>query len=253
MPNRLVEHVLAHEPVPVGFWRSVGHSYNAFFAEGFLDECAHAAGKDPLEYRLSMLARRRATARCSRRRRRRRIGASRWPRAAARAPARHRAGGKLPFHRRAGRRSRDRRTAPFRVRRIVCAIDCGFAVNPAIVAAQMESGIIFGLSAALYGEITLKDGRVEQSNYHDYEVVRMADCPRHRRQDRRQRLGPPGRRGRTRHAAHRARRGQRRFRRDRKAGSPAADPGRLGRFGGYFLRPKRPVSLALPIALPFTM
>jgi len=64
-----------------------------------------------------------------------------------------------------------------RVRRVVCAIDCGRALNPDTVAAQMESGIVFGLSAALYGAITLKAGRVEQSNFPDYDAVRMADCP----------------------------------------------------------------------------
>jgi isoquinoline 1-oxidoreductase beta subunit len=64
-----------------------------------------------------------------------------------------------------------------RVKRIVCAIDCGKAVNPGIVAAQMESGIVFGLTAALHGEITLKNGRVEQSNFPSYEMVRMATCP----------------------------------------------------------------------------
>ena len=63
------------------------------------------------------------------------------------------------------------------VRRIVCAIDCGFAVNPDTVAAQMESGIVYGLSAALHGEITVRNGRVEQSNFPDYEMVRLADSP----------------------------------------------------------------------------
>jgi isoquinoline 1-oxidoreductase beta subunit len=65
----------------------------------------------------------------------------------------------------------------FRVKRVVCAIDCGKAVNPGIVVRQMESGIVFGLTAALYGEITLKDGRVEQANFPDYDMLRMADCP----------------------------------------------------------------------------
>ena len=174
MPSRLVEHVLAEQPVPVGFWRSVGHSHNAFFVESFLDEVAHAAGKDPLRYRLAMLG-----------------GAPRHRRvleAAARA-----AGWAEPL----GGKGRGRGIAlaesfhsivaqvadvevdagHVRVRRVVCAIDCGRAINPDTVAAQMESGIVYGLSAALHGAITLKGGRVEQANFPAYEVVRMADCP----------------------------------------------------------------------------
>jgi len=173
MPHRLVEHVLAAQPVPVGFWRSVGHSSNAFFVESFVDEAAHAAGRDPLQYRLAML---------ERAPRHRRV-----LEAAARA-----AGWDKPLPR-GGRgialaesfRSIVAQVAEVEVdsqrriqaRRVVCAIDCGRAVNPDAVLAQMESGIVYGLSAALHGEITLKDGRVEQQNFPDYEMVRMADCP----------------------------------------------------------------------------
>ena len=174
MPSRLVEHVLAEQPVPVGFWRSVGHSHNAFFVESFLDEAAHAAGKDPLQYRLAMLG-----------------GAPRHRRVletAARA-----AGWGTPlsgknqgrgialaesFHSIVAQVAEVEVDAGnVRVRRVVCAIDCGRAINPDTVAAQMESGIVYGLSAALHGAITLKGGRVEQSNFPNYDVVRMADCP----------------------------------------------------------------------------
>jgi isoquinoline 1-oxidoreductase beta subunit len=174
MPNRLVEHVLAEQPVPVGFWRSVGHSHNAFFVESFLDEVAHAAGKDPLQYRIAMLG-----------------GAPRHRRVletVARA-----AGWGTPlagknqgrgialaesFHSIVAQVAEVEVDASnVRVRRVSCAIDCGRAVNPDTVAAQMESGIVYGLSAALHGQITLKGGRVEQANFPDYEVVRMADCP----------------------------------------------------------------------------
>jgi len=173
MPNRRVEHVLTHEPVPVGFWRSVGHSFNAYFTESFLDECAHAAGKDPLAYRLAMLP----------------------------AESRHRqllelladkAGWSAPVPTGVGRgvalaesfHSIVAQVAEVevvdkvpRVRRVVCAIDCGFAANPDTIVAQMESGILFGLSAALYGEITVKNGRVEQSNYPSYDAVRLRETP----------------------------------------------------------------------------
>ena len=174
MPNRLVEHVLAHQPVPVGFWRSVGHSYNAFFVESFLDELAHKAGRDPVDYRSALL------------------GDAPRHRAVLETAAR-KAGWGAPLPPRTGRgvalaQSFDSIVAQvaevevgadnaIRVKRVVCAIDCGKAVNPAIVAAQMESGIVFGLTAALHGEITLKNGRVEQSNFPGYEMVRMAACP----------------------------------------------------------------------------
>jgi isoquinoline 1-oxidoreductase beta subunit len=173
MPNRRVEHMLTHEPVPVGFWRSVGHSYNAFFTECFLDECAHAAGKDPYEYRRAMLA-----------------DAPRFRKVLE--VAAQKAGWDTPLPKGRGRgialaESFHTIVAQVaeveiidktpRVRRIVCVVDCGFAVNPDTVVAQMESGIVFGLSAALYGEISLKNGRVEQSNFPSYEMVRLADTP----------------------------------------------------------------------------
>ena len=178
MPNRLVEHVLTRQPVPVGYWRSVGHSYNAFFVETFLDEVARAAGKDPFEYRRAMLAG------APRHRRVLETAAAmvQWDR-----PLVAGAGGRAArgialaesFHSIVAQVAEVELGAngALRVRRVCCAVDCGFAINPAIVAAQMESGIVFGLSAALHGEITLKAGRVEQSNFHDYGVVRMPDCP----------------------------------------------------------------------------
>jgi len=179
MPNRLVEHVLAHEPVPVGYWRSVGHSYNAYFVECFLDEVAKAAGKDPFEFRRAMLAgapRHRKVLETA-------AAMAGWGRPVAAGEGRRIGRGIAlaeSFHSIVAQVA-EVEIAPegaLRVRRVWCAIDCGMALNPAIVAAQMESGIVFGLSAALHGEITLKDGRVQQSNFHDYEVLRMADCPR---------------------------------------------------------------------------
>lgn len=173
MPNRLVEHVLAHEPVPVGFWRSVGHSHNAFFTECFLDECAHAAGKDPYEFRRSMLAH-----------------APRFLKVLETAATK--AGWDTPpagvgrgialaesFHSIVAQVAEVEvvDNVP-RVRRVVCAIDCGFALDPHNVVAQMESGIIYGLSAALHGEITVKQGRVEQANFYNYDAVRLANTPK---------------------------------------------------------------------------
>ncbi|HTT12925.1 MAG TPA: molybdopterin cofactor-binding domain-containing protein [Burkholderiaceae bacterium] len=173
LPNRVVEHVLTHEPVPVGYWRSVGHSYNAFFAESFVDECAAAAGQDPVAFRLALLA-----------------DAPRFRKVLE--VAAEKAGWDTPPP--AGRARGVALAESFqsivaqvaeveivdgapRVRRVVCAVDCGFAVNPDVVAAQMESAIIFGLTAALFGEITLKAGRVEQSNFPAYDMVRLASAP----------------------------------------------------------------------------
>jgi isoquinoline 1-oxidoreductase beta subunit len=179
MPNRLVEHVLAHQPVPVGFWRSVGHSYNAYFAETFLDEVARAAGKDPFEYRRAML-----TSAPRHRRVLETVAAmADWGKPlAAGAGVRVARGIALAesFHSIVAQVAEVEVGADsaLRVRRVCCAVDCGMAVNPAIVTAQMESGVVFGLTAALHGEITIKAGRVEQSNFHDYHMVRMAQCPR---------------------------------------------------------------------------
>jgi isoquinoline 1-oxidoreductase beta subunit len=176
MPNRLVEHVLARQPVPVGYWRSVGHSGNAYFVETFLDEVARAAGKDPFEYRRSLLS-----------------GAPRhlkvleaaaamagWGRPAAGARTARGIALAESFHSIVAQVAEIEMSdgGAFAVRRVFCALDCGMAVNPSTVEAQMQSGIVFGLSAALHGEITLKAGRVEQSNFHDYRVLGMADCPR---------------------------------------------------------------------------
>jgi isoquinoline 1-oxidoreductase beta subunit len=173
LPNRKTQHVLTHEPVPVGYWRSVGHSYNAFFAESFLDECAHAAGKDPFAFRKALLANRprhRAVLEAA-------AQLAGW---GAPLPAGMGRGIALAesFHSIVAQVAEVevKDGAPL-VRRIVCAVDCGFAVNPDTVVAQMESGILFGLTAALFGEITVKNGRVEQSNFPDYAMVRLAHTP----------------------------------------------------------------------------
>ncbi len=178
MPNRRVEHVLVHQPVPVGYWRSVGHSYNAFFVETFLDEVARAAGRDPLEYRRAMLT--------SAPRHLRVLDAAAkrggWGAPLTPGPG-TRAGRGIAlaesFHSIVAQVAdvEVSESGEVKVRRVACAVDCGKAVNPATVTAQMESGIIFGLTAALYGNITLKSGRIEQGNFGDYPMLRLADCP----------------------------------------------------------------------------
>jgi isoquinoline 1-oxidoreductase beta subunit len=173
LPNHVVEHVLTHEPVPVGYWRSVGHSYNAFFTESFIDECAVAAGEDPVAFRLALLK----DAPRFRKVLETVAAKAGWDTPPAAGVARGVAIAES-FHSIVAEVAEvELKDGAPRVRRVVCAVDCGFAVNPDIVAAQMESAIIFGLTAALHGEITVKAGRVEQTNFPDYDMVRLASSP----------------------------------------------------------------------------
>jgi isoquinoline 1-oxidoreductase subunit beta len=169
-PHQNIAHVTVPTPVPIGYWRSVGNSHNAFFKESFIDELAHAANKDPVAFRRGLL--------------------KRHPRhlvvldaavAKAGKPAAGRAHG-VALHQCFGSIVAEVAEVSvvnneIRVHKVVCAIDCGIAVNPNIIAQQMESGVIFGLSAALFGEVTIKDGQVEQRNFHDYPVLRMNQAP----------------------------------------------------------------------------
>jgi isoquinoline 1-oxidoreductase beta subunit len=173
-PFYRLDAMVAEGSVPVGFWRSVGHSHAAFFDESFVDELAVALKKDPFEFRRELLA-----------------GKPRYLRVLETVAREAGWGQPLPGGSGRGMALRasfgsivaqvaevavpDGKTLV--VKRVTCAIDCGPVVNPAIVRAQMESGIIYGLSAALYGEITLADGAVEQANFPDYDVVRLADAP----------------------------------------------------------------------------
>jgi isoquinoline 1-oxidoreductase beta subunit len=161
-------------PVTVQWWRSVGNSHTAFAMESFVDELAHAGRQDPLELRRGLLA--------SHPRHRRVLDTvaerAGWgtpaPSGIARGLAIHESFGTIV----AEIAEVSVEHGQIRVHRVVCAVDCGVALNPSGVIAQMESGIVYGLSAALYGEITLKHGRVQQSNFHDYPVIRMHDAPR---------------------------------------------------------------------------
>ncbi len=174
IPNLQVD---LHSPkigVPVQWWRSVGHSHNGFSVEAFLDEVAHPGGKDPYALRRKLLAKQ--------------------PRMLAvldLAAQKANWGSKLPAgvgRGIAGHFSFDSYVAQVveasvakggtvHLHRVVCAVDCGLAINPDTVKAQMEGGIIFGLTAALKTEITLKDGRVEQTNFHDYPMLRIFESP----------------------------------------------------------------------------
>ena len=174
-PNMLMEYVRQEPPgIPTGFWRGVGPTHNVFVVESFIDELAAAAKKSPLEYRLALLGR--------------------SPRAkAVLGLAAEKAGWGQPLPDGQGRglsvqfvfgsyvaqvaEVEVAKNGEVRVIRVVCAVDCGVVVNPDTVKAQMEGGIMFGLSAALFSEITLKNGRVEQSNFNDYRILRINEAP----------------------------------------------------------------------------
>jgi isoquinoline 1-oxidoreductase beta subunit len=174
VPNVHVDYVLTDTGIPVGFWRSVNHSYNAFAVESFIDELAHAAEQDPYEYRRGLLA-----------------SAPRYLRVLELAATKAGWGAPLPAGRSRGiavHKAFESYVAQVaevsvgsdgtvRVHRVVCAIDCGPVVNPDTVEAQMQSGIVYGLTAALYGEIGIDGGRVVQSNFHDYQMLRLAEMP----------------------------------------------------------------------------
>jgi isoquinoline 1-oxidoreductase beta subunit len=175
LPNKHVEYVQVEPPgIPTAFWRSVGPSHNVFVVESFMDELAAAAKQDPVAYRLALL--------------------DQTPRAkAVLALAAQKAGWGEPLPKGSGRGvSLQHAFATYmaqvaevevaqdgavRVRRVVCAVDCGTVVNPDTVRAQIQSAIMFGITAALYGEITLKDGRVEQANFDTYQILRMSEAP----------------------------------------------------------------------------
>ncbi|WKB51015.1 xanthine dehydrogenase family protein molybdopterin-binding subunit [Eleftheria terrae] len=173
VPHQRMAHAATHSGVPVGYWRSVGHSHNAFFSEAFIDELAHAAGQDPVAFRLALLAQR------PRHQAVLRLAAEKagWSQPAApgrgRGVALHESFGSIVAQVVEASLEQGR----IRVHRVICAMDCGTVVNPNIVAQQMESAVIFGLSAALYGRIDIEQGAVKQQNFPDYRLLGLAETP----------------------------------------------------------------------------
>ena len=175
IPNFHVEYVRVEPPgIQTAFWRSVGPSHNVFVTESFVDELAAAAKRDPVDYRRALL--------------------DRHPRARAVLDlAAEKAGWGAPLPRGFGRgialqkvfgsylaqvaEVEVAKDGSVRVHRVVCAMDCGIVVNPDTVQAQIQSGVMFGVTAALFGEITLKNGRVEQSNFDTYQMLRINEAP----------------------------------------------------------------------------
>jgi isoquinoline 1-oxidoreductase subunit beta len=175
IPNLRVGCMLKNTHVPVMFWRSVGSSLNAFFMESYIDELAQAAGQDPYKFRRALLAHRPDFLGVLDKIAEKGDWGKPLPAGRGRGIAIHECFGSIVGQVAEVTVSQK---GEVRVDRVVAAVDCGHVVNPGIVEAQIESGVIFGLSAALYGEITIKDGRVEQGNFHDYQVVRLADTPK---------------------------------------------------------------------------
>lgn len=179
-PAARIAHAHVALPLQVGFWRAVGHSHQAFFKEGFLDECAHAAGADPLAFRETLLQQHpkqlavlRAVAK-----------AAGWGTPSPAAPDGARTARGIALHDSFGSTVAQVAEVSLgpdktvRVHRVWCAIDCGFAVNPAGIRQQMESAVVFGLSAALHGGVDIVDGQVQQGNFHDQPIVRLTEAPR---------------------------------------------------------------------------
>jgi len=174
VPHRRIAHVATKSGVPVGNWRSVGHSHNAFFGECFMDELAHAAGRDPLAFRLELLEglpRHAAVLRLAAER-------AGWgtpaPAGTARGLALHESFGSIVAQV-VELRLADGRPS---VRRVVCAADVGTVLNPGIVAQQMEGAIVFALTAALYGRIDIVGSAVQQRNFPDHPLLTLAQTPR---------------------------------------------------------------------------
>jgi isoquinoline 1-oxidoreductase beta subunit len=175
LPNLHVEYVRAEPPgIPTAFWRSVGPSHNVFVTESFMDELAYAANQDPVAYRLALLDKTpRAKAVVALAAEKAGWGQKLPPRSGRGVSVQHAFGSYMAM-------VADVEVAKdgtVRVRRVVCAVDCGIVVNPDTVRAQIQSAAMFGITAALYGGITLKNGRVEQSNFDSYQILRMNEAP----------------------------------------------------------------------------
>ncbi len=172
--HQQIEHVFTRSGVPVGFWRSVGHSHNAFFKESFIDEIAAELRQDPVAFRRGLLRKaRRHLAVLDAVVERSGWGLRPLPPGRARGVALHESFGSVVAQ--VAEVSLEN-GAP-RVHRVVCAIDCGTVVNPMIVAQQMEGAVVFGLSAALHGRVDIRDGVVQQRNFPDQPLLRLASAP----------------------------------------------------------------------------
>ena len=174
IPNMRVEYTREDGPVPSGFWRGVGPTRNMAVLESFIDELAEKTGQDPLAYRLSMLDKQPRAAHVLKEAARLAGWGGKLPARSGRGIALMRAWGTYLAQVVEVSVNDDGEVA---VKRVVCVVDCGHVVNPDTVVAQIQSGINYGLTAGLFGAITFKDGRIEQSNFHDYRILRLSEAP----------------------------------------------------------------------------
>ena len=174
IPNMQTSLHTPQSGVPVLWWRSVGHTHTAFVMETMIDDLAKAAGKDPVAFRRELLTKHPRIANVLTMAADKAGWGAPLPKGVARGIAVHESFGSVCAQ--VAEVSVD--NGKIKVRRVVAAIDCGLAVNPLTISAQVESAIAFGLSAALYGQVTLKNGVVEQSNFHNYPVLRINDMPK---------------------------------------------------------------------------
>lgn len=171
--NKQVQHVTVDPGVPLGFWRSVGHSYSGFFKESMMDEVAISQKQDPVAYRLTHLKNTPRLANTLK------VAAEKagWNKT-LKSGHFHGVASHISFGSYVTQIAEVSVTDnKIQVHKVTCVVDCGTAVNPDVIKTQMEGGIIFGLTAALYGEITFKEGAVEQTNFHTYPMLRMNESP----------------------------------------------------------------------------
>ena len=175
IPNLLIDHAMRNPPIPPGFWRGVNNNQNALYLECFMDELAKAAGKDPLEFRRAMLAKSPKHLAVLNAVAEKAGWGTPAPEGVYRGLSQHMGYGSYVA---ACAEVRVEADGSVKVLRIVAATDPGHVVNPQQVAAQIEGSFAFGLSAAMHGEITILDGKVEQENFDTYPVIRMAEMPK---------------------------------------------------------------------------
>jgi isoquinoline 1-oxidoreductase subunit beta len=169
--SRQISHAVVQLPIPVGFWRSVGHSYTAFFVESFMDEAARSAGQDPVAYRLSMLGSAKRHANVLKQ-----CAEKAGPRVEGRGRgyALHASFGSIVAQAVDVSLSLG---GEAEVKRVVCVVDCGSVVHPDTVVGQIEGGIIFGLSAAMTGKVEFEQGYAKPENFDGYPILTLARCP----------------------------------------------------------------------------
>jgi isoquinoline 1-oxidoreductase beta subunit len=171
--NQHMAHVSTRMGVPIGFWRSVGHSHNAFFSESFIDELAFETKQDPVAFRLTLLTQTPRYAAVLKMAADKAKWGATLPSGHAQGVALHKSFGSIV----AQVAEVSMKEGVLRVHRVVCAIDCGTVVNPDTVAQQVESSVSFALSAALFGKIDIQEGVVQQTNFTNYPLVNLAQSP----------------------------------------------------------------------------